>query len=247
MAGKIIYGLNAVREALNQSGIVNRLYIAVETKSKVTAQLLDQAKSSNVRIDFVPQAKLNDLTGTQEHQGVAAAISPVTYATLEACLQRCGKHACLLVLDQVQHPKNVGLMIRTAVGAGVSGIILTTHGGMLLDDSIIRASAGTVLRIPVVCTSSLPSTLRELKEKGFWVYGLDADGDSSVFNTPWADRTVLVVGNETKGMRPTTIKACDAIVSIPLDNDLDSLNAAVATGIALFQVRQCHIAAQMKA
>jgi 23S rRNA (guanosine2251-2'-O)-methyltransferase len=241
MAGDIIYGFNAVREALERGGIVNRMYIAVETRGKIAAQLIDHAKRTGTRVDYVPQAKLNELTETMEHQGVAAAISPVSYVSLDECIEQCPQHALILVLDQIQHPKNLGLLIRTAVGAGAAGIVLSSHGGMLLDESIVRASAGTVLRIPIVACADLPRALREIKEHKFWVYGLDAQGKDNVFVVPWAERTALVLGNETKGMRPSVRKVCDATVSIPLANGLDSLNAAVAAGVAMFQVRQCHV------
>jgi 23S rRNA (guanosine2251-2'-O)-methyltransferase len=202
--------------------------------------LIDEAKRSKVRFDFVPQAKLNELAGTQEHQGVVAAISPVAYTPLETCLAECPVKSTLLVLDQIQHPKNLGLLIRTAVGAGACGVLVTSRGGALLDEDVLRSSAGTVFHIPIVQCGNLTQTLRTLKEAGFWVYAMDAAGGQSVFDVQWADRCALVLGNESEGLRPGVRKAADVSVTIPLAREIDSLNVAIAAGVVLFQVAVHH-------
>jgi len=236
MSEKTIFGVRAVSEALQSGHKVNRVYLAKESRAAGAARVVDEARAAGVRFDYVPQAKLNELTGTREHQGVAAVMSPVDYVPLDALLAQCPAKATLLVLDQVQHPKNLGMLVRTAVGAGVSGVVLTARGGALLDESILRASAGTVLRVPIAVAKNLAQALRLLRDAGFWNYALDAGGAMDVFQVNWPDRCALVMGNETTGLRPGVLKVCDEIVSIPLANDLDSLNVSVAAGIALFQV-----------
>lgn len=155
MAGTVIFGIRAVSEALAQGNYVNRLYFAKESRAKGYQKLLDDARAKSVAFDFVPQAKLNALTGTREHQGVAAAVSPVEYVTLEACLEACSDRASLLMLDRVQHPKNLGLLLRTAVGAGVQGVLVSARGAALLDEEIVRASAGAVFKVPIVQVGNL--------------------------------------------------------------------------------------------
>ncbi|MBI2424751.1 MAG: 23S rRNA (guanosine(2251)-2'-O)-methyltransferase RlmB [Candidatus Hydrogenedentes bacterium] len=240
MAGTIIHGINAVSEALLQGGVVNRLYLARESRAHGYQKVVDLAREHQVPFDFVPQAKLNELTGTQEHQGVAASISPMQYTALEDCLAACPPKAILLALDQVQHPKNIGMIIRTAAGAGVSGVLLPARGGMLLDESLIRASAGVLLRMPIVLAPNLSRDLEILKKDGWWIFALDAHGAQPLYTTTWPDRVVLVVGNETKGLRPGVRKVCDTVVAIPLANALDSLNVSVAAGIALFHIAEQH-------
>jgi 23S rRNA (guanosine2251-2'-O)-methyltransferase len=240
MSSKIIHGVNAVSEALRSQGRVNRVYIAKESRAHGVKALIDEAKRSKVRFDFVPQAKLNELAGTQEHQGVVAAISPVAYTPLETCLAECPVKSTLLVLDQIQHPKNLGLLIRTAVGAGACGVLVTSRGGALLDEDVLRSSAGTVFHIPIVQCGNLTQTLRTLKEAGFWVYAMDAAGGQSVFDVQWADRCALVLGNESEGLRPGVRKAADVSVTIPLAREIDSLNVAIAAGVVLFQVAVHH-------
>lgn len=236
MAGEIIYGMNGVSEALRSGRRVNRLYLAKESRARGTDALIDAARERRIPFDFVPQAKLNELTGTREHQGVAAAVSPLEYATLEACLAACPPQATLLILDQVQHPKNLGMLIRSAVGAGACGVLLPSRGGALLDESVVRASAGAVFHVPVVLCGNLAQAIRAVQDAGFWVYGLDAKGSENVFRVDWPARCAVVVGNESEGLRPVVAKACDVLVRIPLSGGLDSLNAAVAASVALFQV-----------
>jgi 23S rRNA (guanosine2251-2'-O)-methyltransferase len=239
MAGRIIYGLRAVQEALAAGSRVNRLYLAKEQRARDADSLIDLARKQGVPFDFVPQAKINALTGTQEHQGIAAAISPLEYSTLEACLAACPPRATLLVLDQVQHPRNVGMLLRSAMGAGASGVLLSARGGALLDDDILRASAGAAFHIPIVPIKNMAQSIRQLRDHDFWIYRLAAGG-KDVFEMDWPGRVALVAGNETKGLRPGVSKVCDETIGIPLANGLESLNVAVAGSVALFQVAQQH-------
>ena len=234
----VVFGRNAVEEALRSPGRVSRLFLARESRARWAAAAVDLARAQKVRFDFVPQAKLNRLAGTREHQGVVAVISPVAYVSLEDCLASCAEHATLLALDRVKNRKNTGLLVRTALGAGASGVLLVARGGALLDEEVVRASAGAVFHVPLVYCGNLPSALRTLRDAGFWAYGLDARDGGDVFDVSWPRRVVLVVGNETEGLRPGVRKVCDELVRIPLAGGLDSLNVAVAAGIALFQVRR---------
>jgi 23S rRNA (guanosine2251-2'-O)-methyltransferase len=236
VAGDIVFGLNAVTEALSAGRGINRIYIAKESHVRGIDPLLDEARARKVPFDFVPQAKLNELTGTREHQGIAAAVSPLEYTTLNDCLSQCPPEATLLVLDQVQHPKNLGMLIRSAAAAGASGVLLTARGGALLDESVVRASAGTVFHVPVVPCGNLSQALRTLQDANFWIYGLDAKGPDNIFDVKWPARCALVVGNESEGLRPGVAKACDHLIHIPLAREIDSLNAAIAASVALFQV-----------
>lgn len=236
MAGEIVFGLNAVREAVRTPGRVNRVYFAKESRAPGVQALVDAVRELRVPFDFVPQAKLNAITETLEHQGVAATISPIEYTALKTFLESCPATATVLALDQVQHPKNVGMMLRTAACAGAAGVLLSARGGALIDASIVRASAGTVLHVPVIAAKNLAQALRDLREAGFWMYALDASAPECVFDVKWAVRTAVVVGNESTGVRPVVRKACDTAVSIPLAPGMDSLNASVAAAVALFQI-----------
>lgn len=235
MSGKVVYGANAVREALRSKHQVNRLYLARDGRVRDAEGLIALAREKGVPFDFVPLAKVNAMAESDEHQGVAATVSPVGYAEFGEWLATCPATALVLALDQIQHPKNLGMLLRTALGAGASGVLLTARGGALIDESVVRASAGAVYHVPVVNCKNLGQALRKLRDGSFWSYGLDATGETSVFEAQWGARTVLVLGNETSGIRPGVRKHCDALVRIPLAAGLDSLNAATAAGVALFQ------------
>lgn len=240
MAGKAIYGLNAVREALQSGHAVNRVYFAKESRAHGAGELVQKVREGRIPFDFVPQAKLNELAATREHQGVVALVSPKEYTSLEDCLAGCPQRATLLVVDQVQHPKNLGMLIRSAAGAGVSGVLVASRGGALLDETVLRASAGMLFRVPIVLCGNLAQSLRALTAAGFWIYGLDPQGPENVFKVSWGERCAVVVGNESEGLRPIVRKACDVSVRIPLAEGADSLNVSVAAGIALFQVALAH-------
>jgi len=231
----LIHGVRAVTEALASGRPISRVFFASDAKVPGAREILDGAKALHVSIERVPLAKLNVLCGSAEHQGVAARISPVEYAQLKPLLASCGASSILIVLDQVQHPRNLGLLVRSALGAGAAGVIVPSKGGALVDDTVLHASAGAALRLPIAMVSNVAQALRTIKEHGFWIFGLDADGPENVFAAKWAKRTALVIGNETNGMRGPTRKECDVLARIPLAGGLESLNAAIAGSVALFE------------
>lgn len=244
MSDDIVFGTHAVSEALRARGSVNHLYLGKDTKVRNAESLVALARDAGVPFDFVPVAKLNSMTGTGEHQGVAAKVSPVAYTPLDDWLRTRGRKAILVVLDQVQHPRNLGMVLRTAACAGAAGVMIPARGGALLDADVVRSSAGAVFHVPVIQGGNLAQSLRACQEAGFWAYALDPAGEASVFSTDWAGRSALVVGNETHGVRLVIRKACDVSVRIPMAGGFDSLNAAVAVSVALFQVAAHHAASE---
>jgi len=239
---EVIFGYNAVSEALRAGHPINRIYFSVQSRRPYIAELKQLAQESKVRFDFVELAKLNVLAGTGEHQDVVAVVSPVEYTDLDDFLEanRDVSSLTIVVLDQLQHSGNVGIIVRTAVGAGASAVMLTARGGSLINDQVFRASAGAIFHIPIIKSSSLPQDLQKLKKHDFWIYGLEASGERDVFSEKWARRTALIIGNEHEGSRPVTRKGVDLSVHIPMAHGFDSLNAAVAAGIVLFQIANYH-------
>ncbi len=238
----VIFGYNAVSEALRSGHPINRIYFSVQSRRPYIAELKTLAQENRVRFDFVDIAKLNVLAHTGEHQDVVAVVSPVEYTELEAFLMANADAPTLtvVVLDQLQHAGNVGIIIRTAVCAGVSAVMLSARGGSLINDQVFRASAGAIFHIPIIKSASLTQDLARLKKNDFWIYGLEASGARDVFEEKWARRSAVIIGNEHDGSRPVTRKGVDISVRIPMVNAFDSLNAAVATGIVLFQITHQH-------
>jgi 23S rRNA (guanosine2251-2'-O)-methyltransferase len=241
---EVIFGYNAVSEALRAGHPINRIYFSVQSRRPYIAELKQLAQETKVRFDFVELAKLNVLAGTGEHQDVVAVVSPVEYTDLDDFLtasdERNTAPLTIVILDQLQHAGNVGIIVRTAVGAGASAVMLTARGGSLINDQVFRASAGAIFHIPIIKSASLPQDLQKLKRHDFWIYGLEAGGERDVFSEKWARRTAIIIGNEHEGSRPVTRKGVDLSVHIPMAHGFDSLNAAVAAGIVLFQVSNYH-------
>ena len=234
----IIYGLKPIQEAMQSGYSINRIYVAKESRASGCSSILDEAKAKSIPFDFVPQAKINDLTHTLEHQGIAAKVSPIEYTDLKDFLRTCADVTTVLILDQVHHPKNLGMIIRTAVASGTGAIVLTARKGALIDDSVVRASTGAVFHIPIIKSNNLSQSIKQLKDADFWVYGLDAQGNTDIFGLDWPTKTALIIGNETKGLRANIQKNCDDVLYIPLHKKMESLNASVAAGIALFQANR---------
>ena len=216
----VIFGYNAVSEALRAGHPINRIYFSAISKRPYIAELKMLALENKVRFDFVDIAKLNVLAHTGEHQDVVAVVSPVEYTELESFLETNKGITPLIVvvLDQLQHSGNVGIIIRTAVGAGASAVMLSARGGSLINDQVFRASAGAIFHIPMIKSNSLTQDMERLKQHDFWIYGLEADGKGNVFTEKWARRSAIVIGNEHEGSRPVTRKVIDVSVKIPMAN-----------------------------
>ena len=233
----MLWGRHAVLEALAAGHPVQRVYFARQVRGEQIERIKELARERGVRFDFVEVGKLGKLAGTRDHQDVVARLSPVGLATLDEILAKLGAESTIVALDQVRHVRNVGMIARTAAAAGVDALLLPTRGGHPINDEVVQASAGTIFHLPVVPSSHITRDLTRLKEAGFWIYGLEAKGGEEVFSVEWPKRRGLVAGNESRGLRPGVRKAMDALVRIPMAPAIESLNVAVALGIALFAMR----------
>jgi len=205
------------------------------------------ARSAGVPVQMVPRPKIDGLAPQAEHQGVVAVIAPVAYLDLDAMLSAIAptlddvrqQKPVLVVLDEVEDPRNFGAILRSAVAAGAEGVIVPERRMAPLSAVAVKASAGTALQIPIARASNLTDALQQLKERGYWVVGLADDADegaetTTVWTYDWDRAVAVVVGNEGSGLRPGVRAACDVLASIPMRGPAESLNASVAAGIALF-------------
>lgn len=238
MAKEIVVGSHAVSEALRAPGRVHRIIIASDAKAADGPQIAEAARAAGVPVEYVPIAKLNSMTATQDHQGVAATVTPVTFTPLPDFLRNCPTSAAVVLLDRVQHTRNVGMIVRTAAAAGAAGVIVPARGSATIDDAIVRASAGAIFHLPIVRVSNLSQAMRKLRDEGFWIFGLAASEGDSIYDVNWPDRYAIVMGNESDGLRDGVRKNCDGIVHIPMSDETESLNVVVAAGITLFEARR---------
>jgi len=211
MASQIIYGVQPVAEAERGRRRVLRVWRAPETGG----------------------AELERLAGSPDHQGVVAEVDPYPYGDAGALLRR--DDALIVALDQVQDPRNLGAVCRSAEVAGAAGVVVPERRAAAVTAAACKASAGAVEHLEVAHVRNLADWLGEAKEAGFWIWGADADGEAPPWGVDLTGPTVLVMGGEGKGLRPRVASACDGLVALPQRGRIDSLNVSAAATALLFE------------
>jgi 23S rRNA (guanosine2251-2'-O)-methyltransferase len=169
------------------------------------------------------------------HQGVAVLVAPLEEPQLEDLLARCGEAAMVLALDQVTDPHNVGAILRTAAAFGVAGVIVTERNAPSDTGVLAKAASGALELIPLVRTVNLARAMEQLKEAGFWLYGLDERGDTAVGALDLGGRVCVVLGAEGEGLRRLTAEKCDRLATIPTSQALAALNVSNAAAVAAYE------------
>jgi len=219
----IVYGRNPVREALRGPRVVKRAWA---TKNGAREPWL-----GSVDLELVGAEELRALTGSDAHQGVCAEVEAYRYADAAELLAQEG---LILALDQIQDPQNLGAIARSAECAGVTGIVIPERRAAEVTPAVCKASAGAVEHLRIARVRNLADFLGESKAAGFWVYGADAAGNTRLDAVDFGGRAVLVLGSEGRGLRPRIAGACDALVSIPLRGQIESLGVSAAAAVMLF-------------
>lgn len=237
----IVAGRNAVLEALRAQMPVTRVYIASRLDADDrTKEILELAAARSLPFVEGSKLELDRITGNAVHQGIAIQVPPYEYADVEDLLDRAessGSPALIVALDGVTDPHNLGAVLRSAGAFGAHGVLVPERRSAGVTASAWKVSAGAAARVPVARATNLTRELEALKKAGCFVVGLDAGGDVEMGEVAFAtDPLVLVVGSEGKGLSRLVRETCDAVASIPIAADTESLNAAVAGGIALYEV-----------
>jgi len=226
----LVYGRNPVREALRGRRAVLELWVS--ERAAASLDWVQEGPRPRVR----RERELTEAAGSTEHQGIVAWCEPYPYA--EAWELARVEQPLLCCLDQVTDPRNLGAVVRSAAGAGATGVVLPAHGAAVVTPAVCRASAGAVEHLPVAVVPNLARYLREIKGERLWAYAAAADGDSPLWELDLTDGVALVLGAEGKGVRPLVRRTCDATVAIPLAPGVESLNVSVAAAVALFEARR---------
>lgn len=236
MKEEFIAGRNPVTEALRSGRALNK--IMVQDGAKGVTEIIAAAKARNVAVEFVKSDKLDKLAQGVRHQGVVAYAAPVAFKTLEDALKKAAaknEAPFLLLLDELQDPQNLGAIIRTADAAGVHGILLPKRRSCPLNAVVAKISAGAVEYVPVIQIGNIVQQLEDLKKQGFWVAGADMDGEPYT-KANLIGPLVLVIGAEGKGLGRLVKEHCDIIVSLPMQGGVNSLNAAAAGAVLMYEV-----------
>lgn len=233
----LTFGRHSVMESLKQ-GHGNKLYMQSDLKSDKLASFKEEARRQSVPVSFVPKQKLDQMTENGNHQGVVLTISPYQYYDLSQLIAESlvkKTDPVFLMLDGIEDPHNLGSMMRTADASGMDGIIIAKHRAVGITPIVAKTSTGAVEHVPVARVTNLTQAVKELKEKGFWVFGTDMTGMNYQDFDPKGP-LVIVIGNEGKGMSPRLKKEMDGLLTIPMVGHVQSLNASVAAGLLMYEV-----------
>jgi 23S rRNA (guanosine2251-2'-O)-methyltransferase len=232
---RLSVGIHPVREALRAHRPLEKVVVAKGASGPRIQEIVDLCRDSSIPVRFETRESLDRASKGIAHQGVIAFGSARGYVELASVLE---DSQLILVLDGVEDPHNLGAIIRTAHAAGASAIVVPERRSAPLTETVERAAAGALEYLPVARVTNISQTLDRLKQKAFWIYGLDEGGpelyDQVEYNTPAA----LVLGGEGKGLHQGVQKHCDVLVRIPMAGAVSSLNVSVAAGVVLFEWRR---------
>jgi 23S rRNA (guanosine2251-2'-O)-methyltransferase len=234
-----VWGRNPVLELLkSRAGRVDEVAVLVGAPGRL-ADVVVLARRAGVKVSYRTRDQLTAIAETDNHQGVVARVAAREYVDLRTILDAQAardESAFFLALDQVQDPRNLGALLRTAAAFGVHGVVVPKHHAVGLTDAAARTAMGAVEHVPVARETNLVAALEALKKAGVWVYGCAVKGGV----VPWrADLTgplCLVLGGEGEGLRPLVARTCDALVTIPMAGGVGSLNVAAAGAVACYEV-----------
>src|SRR5262245_37898415 len=233
-ASSVICGVHAVQEALAAVRPVERIHILRNAHLPRLKQILDLAQRHGVPVRKEEHTILEKLAGGVAHQGVVAIVGEASYSTLETVFE--AETPCVVVLDGVEDPHNLGAVIRSAEAAGVAGVIVPERHSAPLSAVVAKASAGALAYVPVIRVRNVAATLDELKEAGLWIVGVDEEGDKLWTEFDYTGPVALVFGGEHRGVRRLVREHCDAVVRLPMLGKISSLNVSVTAGVVLYEV-----------
>jgi 23S rRNA (guanosine2251-2'-O)-methyltransferase len=236
----LIYGRHPVLSALENERRLNRIWITSRLRydSRFHSLLL-QAKEKGTVIDEVEPKRLDHITEHGNHQGVAAQVAPYDYIELHELITRAKSLTdtpVIVAADSINDPHNLGAIIRTAEALGAQGLVIPQRRACGVTSTVMKVAAGALETFPVARVVNLSRALEELKAVGFWIYGTAATASEPMHTVNFSGPIVLVVGSEGEGLSLVTQRACDVLVSIPLQGKTPSLNASVAAGMALYEI-----------
>ena len=238
-------GIHAVKEALQAQRPIDRIAIAKGRQDTRVEEIVQLARKQGVPVRFEDRGQLDRMANSQDHQGVVALAAARAAATLEDILAAANaspsQMGMIVLLDGVEDPHNLGAIIRTALAAGAHGVVVPERRAAGLTDTVARASAGALAHLPVAKVTNLVRTMEELKEAGYWLVGLDEEGEKRYTDVDYTSPMGIVLGGEGNGLHDLTKKRCDFLVKLPTTGPVKSLNVSVAAGVVLFEaLRQRH-------
>jgi 23S rRNA (guanosine2251-2'-O)-methyltransferase len=232
----LLAGIHPVREALRAGRPLERVLVAKGAAGPRLQELIELCRERGIPVRFESREQLDRAAAGAPHQGVVALGAVERYASLEETCATGGLH---VVLDGVEDPHNLGAIVRTAHAAGAAAVVIPERRAVGLTDAVARSAAGALAYLPVVRVANISRALEELKEHGYWIYGLDQRGTAPYDQVEFTAPSALVLGGEGHGLHQNVARHCDFLVSIPMAAEgVASLNVSVAAGVVLFEWRR---------
>lgn len=230
-------GRNAVLELLKTDKTIDKILMEKGAQGTL-GRIFAEARKKDIRVQFVDRAVLDRESADKRHQGVIAFTTDFTYADFFEL--GGGENSLIVLCDGIEDVHNLGSILRVAECAGADGVIIPKAKGASVTEAVVRISAGAAEHIPVAKVPSINYAVEELQKRGYWVYALEAGGES-IYENKLTGKVALVVGGEDSGVKRLTREKCDKVLSIPLFGKVNSLNASVALGIAVYEVVRARI------
>ncbi len=231
----IVYGRNVIKEALKAKHTIYEIR-ATEGSDKYLVDLLESAEKGGIKVKITHSRELDQWTDGAVHQGIAAKIKDFDNVFLEDVLNNSPEDGPVVLLDQVQDPRNFGAIARTALAAGAKGLIMAQRRSAPISPAAVKTSAGAFFHIKTAYLTNLARVIEKIKELDYWVYGADIIGEQVLFEVDFAQKAVLVFGGEGKGLRPIIRGNCDVTFNIPMIGSVESLNVSVAAAVVLYEI-----------
>jgi 23S rRNA (guanosine2251-2'-O)-methyltransferase len=234
----IIAGRKPVMEALKAGTEIEQIVFLVGVQGRVIDEIKALAERRQVQIVHANKQQFRELATNATTQGVVAVVPTKRFVDLVEIVQIAAARnepGLLLVLDEIEDPHNLGALVRTAECAGAHGVVVPRHGSAPVTSTAVKASAGATEHMAMAEVTNITNALEELKTKGYWVIGLDANGDKDYTAVDYTSPIAIVVGNEGKGIRRLVREHCDHLARIPLYGKIESLNASVAGALVLYE------------
>lgn len=231
-----VEGRNSVYELLKTDKEIDKILVQKDLKDDASKRLINVIRSHKIKLQPVDKYVIEKESESKRHQGFIAYVSDYKYFELEDVIEACAqKDGLVVVLNEILDPHNLGSIIRVCECAGADGIIIGKDRSVSVSDTVMRISAGALNHIKVAKVTNINNAIDKLKDNGFWVYGAEVGG-SNIYKSNLTGKICLVIGGEDSGVKRLTKEKCDGVISIPMFGKVNSLNASVACGIAIYEV-----------
>lgn len=231
--GRWVYGINTVLQRLETDPSLVIELAVTRGESPRISRITELARKHRLSLRVLDDESLAALVGSSRHQGCAARTKPFVYADLAEVV--AAHEGPVLVLDQIQDPHNLGALIRTAAAAGMTCAVVPRDGAVPVTAAVEKVASGAASTLPICQVGNISRTLVDLRDRGFWSYGLATRDGVDLYETKFDPRAVIVLGGE-QGMRPLVQKSCDFLVTIPMSSRVESLNASVAGAVVMYEL-----------